>query len=343
MPPLIPGNLHSTAMGILPHDRVEPAMKLALTLDIPFWPQLPQVNFHEDMYVQAGEHFPGILLQEEARSIRFDTVRFYEELASMWEHWEDPAYFDISPGFSVVYHRFLELDLSGYLAIRGQLEGPVSFGLKVLDENDRPLIFNDEVRAVLMDFMARRAQAQLTRLKAKHPRAFMFIDEPGLQYVFSAVSGYTDLRAKEDLDRFFAQIDRPRGIHLCGNPDWEFLLNRDLDILSMDLYTNGEILRAYPKPIKKFLERGGVLAWGIVPTWYEAFGDTNSTQLTAYLEDLWTSLVAEGIDREQLLAQSLLAPARCCLVNPDRAKTVTLAFAWLREMSHRLREKYRLA
>jgi hypothetical protein len=329
-------------MGILPHDRVEPALKLALTLDIPFWPQLPQVNFHEDMYVQAGQHFPGIVLLEETRSIRFDTARFYEELTPMWEHWEDLDYFDIAPDFSVVYHRFLEMDLSAYIAVRGQLEGPVSFGLKVLDENDRPIIFNDEVRAVLMDFMARRAQAQLTRLQAKHPRAFMFIDEPGLQYVFSSVSGYTDLRAKEDLDRFFAQIDRPRGIHLCGNPDWEFLLNRDLDILSMDLYTNGEILRAYPKPIKKFLERGGVLAWGIVPTWYEAFGDTNSIQLTAYLEDLWASLVAAGIDREQLLAQSLLAPARCCLVNPDRAKTVTLAFAWLREMSHRLREKYRL-
>ena len=53
-------------------------------------------------------------------------------------------------------------------------------------------------------------------------------------------------------------------------------------------------------------------------------------------------LAGEGLDREQLLAQSLLAPARCCLVNPDRTKTVVLAYAWLREMSHRLREKYGL-
>jgi hypothetical protein len=342
MPTLIPGHLHTTAMGILPHDRVEPALKLALSLDIPFWPQLPHLSFYEDMYVQAAEHFPGIQLFPETKSIRFDTAKFYEELTAMWDRWEDLNYFDISPPYSVVYPRFLDLDLSGYVAIRGQLEGPVSFGLKILDENDRPIIFNDEVRAVLMDFLARRAQAQLTRLQAKHPRAFMFIDEPGLQFVFSSVSGYTDTRAKEDLDRFLAQIDRPRGIHLCGNPDWEFLLNRDLDILSMDLFTNGEILRCYTGAIKKFLGRGGVLAWGIIPTWYEAFGDTNSAQLTTYLEDLWDTLTEAGIDREQLLAQSLLAPARCCLVNPDRAKTVTLAFAWLREMSHRLREKYRL-
>ncbi len=342
MDTLLPGNLHTTAMGILPHDEVEPALKLALSLDIPFWPQLPHFSYYEDMYVQAAEHFPGIVLLPEKNSLRFDTAKFYEELDTLWANWDDLSYFDVSGQYSAVYERFLSLDLSGYIAIRGQMEGPISFGLKVLDEHDRPIIFNDEVRPLMMDFMARRVQAQLTRLKAKHPRAFMFVDEPGLQFIFSSVSGYTDIQAKEDLDRFFAQIDRPRGIHLCGNPEWEFLLNRDLDILSMDAFTNGEILKAYGKPLKKFLERGGVLSWGIIPTWYDAFGETNVEQLTEYLEGLWDILAGEGIDRGQLLAQSLLSPARCCLVNPDKTKTVTLAYAWLIEMSHRLREKYGL-
>jgi hypothetical protein len=342
MPPLIPGNLHTTAMAILPHDEVEPALDLALSLDIPFWPQLPHLSYYEDMYVQAAEHFPGILLFPAENRIRFDTGKFYEELPQLLEHWEDLAYFDLSPRYSAVYHRFLELDLSGYIAIRGQLEGPVSFGLKILDETDRPIIFNDEVRPLLMDFMARRVQSQLTRLKAKHPRAFMFIDEPGLQFIFSSVSGYPDSRAKEDLDRFLDQIDRPRGIHLCGNPDWEFLLNRDMDILSLDIYTNGEVFSAYGQAIRKFLERGGVLAWGLIPTGFEAFDQESQDHLIAYLESLWPTLYAAGIDREQLLPQSLLAPATCCLINPDREKTVAQAYAWLKETSHRLREKYGL-
>jgi hypothetical protein len=342
MEPLIPGNLHTTAMAILPHTQAEPALELALSLDIPFWPQLPHLGYFEDMYVQAGEHFPGIQLFPEENRIRFDTAKFSEEFPEMLEHWEDLGYFDISPQFSAVYHRFLELDLSGYLAIRGQLEGPVSFGLKVLDETDRPLIFNDEVRPLLLDFMARRAQAQLTRLKKKHPRAFMFLDEPGLQFIFSSISGYPDLRAREDLDRFLAQIDRPRGIHLCGNPDWEFLLNRDLDILSLDIYTNGEVFRLYGKAIRKFLDHGGVLVWGLIPTNFETFQQETPEHLSAYLETLWPTLLEAGIDRDQLLAQSLLSPATCCLVNPDREKTVTRAFAWLQEISHHLREKYRL-
>jgi hypothetical protein len=342
MDSIIPGNLRTTAMGILPHDQVEPALELALSLDIPFWPQLPHLSFYEDMYVQAGDHFPGIRFFPKEKSIRFDTARFYDKLPQLLEHWDDLHYFDLSPRCSIAYERFLERDLSSYIAIRGQMEGPISFGLKVLDENDRPVIFNDEVRPLMMDFLARRTQAQLTRLKEKHPRAFIFIDEPGLQFIFSAISGYPDTRAKEDLDRFLAQIDRPRGIHLCGNPDWEFLLNRDLDILSLDIYTNGEIFQLYGKAIRRFLERGGVLAWGLIPTTHENFEQETSKRLIAYLENLWPTLLAAGIDREQLFAQSLLTPATCCLINQDREKTVTEAFAWLREISQNLREKYRL-
>ena len=342
MTSLIPGNLRTTAMAILPHDRPEPALELALSLDIPFWPQLPHVGFFEDMYVQAGDHFPDIVLFPETNQIRFDTGKFYEELPQMLERWEDLDYFDLSPSCSAVYHRFLELDFHPYVAIRGQLEGPISFGLKVLDETDRPIIFNDEVRPVLLDFLARRAQAQLLRLKRKHPRAFLFLDEPGLQFIFSSISGYPDLKAREDLDRFLAQIERPRGIHLCGNPDWEFLLRRDLDILSLDIYTNGEVFQHYGKDIRAFLNRGGVLAWGIIPTNFESFEKETPERLEAYLETLWPTILAAGIDRDQLLAQSLLAPATCCLINPDREKTVTAAYAWLRQVSRRLREKYRL-
>ena len=146
------------------------------------------------MYVQAAEHFPGIQLFPETKTHALRHRRLLRhELPELLDRWDDLDYFDITPAGSAVYHRFLSLDLSAYPAIRGQLEGPVSFGLKILDENDRPIIFNDEVRPLLMDFLARRVQAQLVRLKKKHPRAFMFVDEPGLQFVFSSVSGYTDL------------------------------------------------------------------------------------------------------------------------------------------------------
>jgi len=79
------------------------------------------------MYVQASEHFPGILLDLEKRTVRFSMEKFMGEFEETMAHFDEPEYFDISETYSVVYHRFLDLDLSDRPAIRGQLEGPISF------------------------------------------------------------------------------------------------------------------------------------------------------------------------------------------------------------------------
>ena len=338
----IPGNLLTTAMAVMPHTNVDRALELALSLDIPFWPQLPRYNYYEDMYVQASEHFPGILLDMEKRTLRFSQEKFLAELESCMGRFDEPGYFDISDTYSVVYKRFLELDLSDRPAIRGQLEGPISFGFNVVDENDRPILFDDMVRPFMLEFMAKRVNIQITRLKKRNPNAFMFVDEPGLQFLFSAMAGYGDQAAKIDMEMFFSMIERPRGIHLCGNPDWDFLLSQDLDILSLDVYSNGEVFAAYAPSIKKFLDRGGVLVWGIVPTNFEPFENENMNSLEERLEVLWSALSGKGIDREFLFSRSLLSPATCCLVNPDGEKTVEAAFKTIINLSSRLREKYGL-
>ena len=249
----IPGNLLTTAMAVMPHRDVDRALRAALSLDVPFWPQLPLLSYYEDMYVQASEHFPGILADMEKRTLRFSVEKFIIELEHTLSHFEDPEFFDISETYSVVYHRFLKMDLSSRPAIRGQLEGPISFGLNVLDQDNRPILFNDTVRSFMLEFMAKRINTQLNRLKALNPNAFMFVDEPGLQYIFSAMSGYDSITAKRDMEAFFAAVERPRGVHLCGNPDWDFLLGLDLDVLSLDVYSNGEIFVSYAKPILRFL------------------------------------------------------------------------------------------
>ena len=336
----IPGNLLTTAMAVMPHTDVSRALETALTLDVPFWPQLPNYSYYEDMYVQAAEHFPGIVLDIEKRTLRFSIDRFAEELESTLAQFDNPAMFDISETYSVVYHRFLSLDLADRPAIRGQLEGPISFGFNILDQDERPILFDDTVRPFMLDFMAQRINVQLARLKKLNHNAFMFVDEPGLQFLFSAMAGYGDQKAKGDLDQFFAQVERPRGIHLCGNPDWDFLLNLDMDVLSLDVYTNAEVFASYAGSVRKFLDRGGVLVWGIVPTGFEAFEKEETDSMIQRLEKVWQTLWSKGVDRDKMIARSLLSPATCCLVNPDKDGTVERAFSSIRQISDRLREKY---
>jgi hypothetical protein len=338
----IPGNLLTTAMAVMPHTDVTRALDLALSLDVPFWPQLPNYNYYEDMYVQAAEHFPGIVLDLDKRTLRFSMDKFAEELEGALAKFDDPAYFDVSPTYSAVYHRFLELDLKDRPAIRGQLEGPVSFGFNILDDNERPILFDDTVRPFMMDFMAKRVNVQLARLKEKNPDAFMFVDEPGLQFLFSAMAGYGDIKARKDLDQFFEQIDRPRGIHLCGNPDWDFLLNLDLDVLSLDIYTNAEVFTGYAPSIKKYLDRGGALVWGIVPTGFEAFAKEEIPGLIQRLEAVWEFLWSKGVDRDLMISRSMISPATCCLVNPDKEITVERAFDSVKQLAKMLKDRHRV-
>jgi len=326
----------------MPHTDIDQAMELSLSLDIPFWPQLPLLNYYEDMYVQAAEHFPGIILDLDQKTVRFSHDKFALELGEVLNHFDEPAYFDVSEQYSAVYHRFLARDLSGYPAIRGQLEGPISFGFFVKDENDRPILFDDLVRPFMFEFMSKRVNVQLANLKRKNANAFMFIDEPGLQFLFSALSGYSDVFAREEIAKLFTMIDRPRGIHLCGNPDWDFLLGFDMDIVSIDLYTNAKVLPLYTRAIIDFLRRGGTIVWGIVPTNKEPFERETMASLIDLLENTWQKLYDQGLEREYLLSHSLLSPATCCLVNPDKEKTVNKAFQVLRELSRHLREKYQL-
>ena len=131
----IPGNLLTTAMAVMPHTDADKAMKTALSLDIPFWPQLPHLSYYEDMYVQASEHFPGIVLDMEKRTLGFSMDKFILDYEETMAHYEEPEYFDISDTYSVVYNHFLAMDLADRPAIRGQLEGPISFGLNILDED----------------------------------------------------------------------------------------------------------------------------------------------------------------------------------------------------------------
>ena len=335
----IPGDFLTTAMAVMPHRNVDRALETALSLDVPFWPQLPLFSYYEDMYVQAAEHFPGIILDIEKRTIHFSMEKFAEELEETLSHFDEPDYFDISEDYSQVYHRFLKLDLSDRPAIRGQLEGPISFGFNITDQDNRPILFDDTVRPFIVELLARRINVQLGKLKKMNKNAFMFVDEPGLQFIFSAMSGYGDVAARRDMETFFSLIEKPRGVHLCGNPDWDFLLGLDIDILSLDVYTNGEVFTSYASSIKKFLNRGGNLVWGVVPTATDVFEGEEIASLERRLRNMWSSLGEKGIDLDLLREKSMLSPATCCLVNPDGEKTVEKAFALVRELSRRLREK----
>jgi hypothetical protein len=333
------GDLSTTAMGIMPHVDVDSALELAMTMDIPFWPQLPRLSYYEDMYVQALEKFPGAVIDGEQLNVHLDTQSFFNELPQYFEHEDDFGYLALSRQYSSVYGTFLEKDLSLFRAIRGQTISPVSLALKIVDENGRPIVYNDEIRAFAFDFMQKKVNIQYRELLQKNERSFVWVDDPGLEFIFNAMCGYDNIKAKKELTQFFDGIEGVRGLHLCGRPDWDFLLTLNIEVLSFNAYAFGDTFVTYDA-VKKFLEEGGVVSWGIVPTYYEEFTGENVQRLAKRLEDMWGVLQKKGLDMELIVKNSLLAPATCNLMNVDKTETVEKSFRLLNELSYLLKERY---
>ena len=357
-------NCGTTAMGIMPHTSVERALELVMGMDVPFWPQLPKVTYYEDMYAQVSEGFPGIHVDVENERVSFDTGRFMEELGEYSERMEDIQNFELSPEYSVVFHQFLERNFADFVSIRGQSTGPVSFGFKIVDENLKPIIYNDEVRSLLYDFIQRKVNAQYRQMKAVHPEAFVWVDEPGLGWVFNSLSGYNDVQAKEDYRNFMTGIEGLKAIHLCANVNLPYLLELGLDMLSFDAYQLQTMPKGYADAVAGFIKNGGCIAWGIVPTDSATLEQETPETLAQRIMDYW-KVVADnaGVAIEQIARQSLIAPARCCLKNISLAleegescdrkggtcaissveeRIVEQAFSHLREISDILKHRYHL-
>ena len=348
----------TTAMGIMPHRNVEQALRVALSLDIPFWPQLPKVSIYEDMYVQTSQNFPGIAVDFDKERLKFDTSRFEQELDAYFVKMDVPETFALTAQYSVVFHKFLSRELQGYKSIRGQVTGPVSFGFKVLDENLKPIIYNDEVRTVLFDFIQKKANIQYRALKERNPNAFVWLDEPGLGYVFSGLSGYNEQQAKEHYHDFIEGLEGSKGLHLCAEVNLPYLLELGVEILSFDAYQIGFMPKEYAGNVAAFIEKGGIISWGIVPTESTVLAKHTPKTLATTLSGYW-EVVSQNTDLSlnQIAMQALVAPARCCLsdmgqsstadkkegecqVSSSEERIVEKAFAFLPELSQILRDKY---
>ena len=355
----------TTAMGIMPHKDIDRALELAFSLDIPFWPQLPKVDLHEDMYVQASQHFPGIRVDQTTGKITLDRAAFSEELAAYSVEMTDPDLFRLTPEYSVVYHRFLDRQLRHFPAVRGQQIGPVSFGFKVVDDDNRPIIYDDEIRTILFDFMQRKANAQYRELRQRNANAFVWLDEPGLGWVFSGMTGYDDVRARQEYRSFLAGMEGPPALHLCANVNLPYLLDLGIDVLSFDAYQIDVMPRGYAAAVAAFIEAGGIISWGIVPVDSFSLSEETSQTLVERLAGYW-EVVAAGADvsAERIARQALVAPARCMLKDAglvgapgekgantaareehlvDREEhLVEQAFTTLGEVSSLLRDRYHL-
>jgi len=334
----------ATAIGSLPH--TDPAAAVALVRrylkDFPAWPQLPRRDFRENMYVQYSEGFPGVTVRDGRMFINTsrDLSQPLERLYAAYLQ-NDADSYPVTEGYAAGLYRFLaQTDISPR-AVKGQITGPLTWGLTVTDQDRRAILHNEVLGDAVARLLRLKAAWQEKELRRLCPQTMIFIDEPYMSaYGSSTASGAfaSAERVAGMLGEVFSGIRGWKGLHCCGNTDWPLLLQTGLDILSFDTYNFAASLALYPAEVAGFLKRGGAVAWGIVPNEAAALARETAASLQDRLEAAMAPFTRHGISFRDIIAGSLLTP--CCGLAGLTEAAAERALELLAELSARIRQHY---
>lgn len=304
-------NCLPTMIGSLPHKNPRHACELIAHYlkELPAWPQLPVLNYLEGMVAQFGEGFPGLAVTDGKLAIDA-TVDLSPGLEAIYAAYlEDNAKaFPISQGYAAGLYELLALDRLNPLAVKGQITGPISFGLSVRDSSGKAILYDDTLSDAAARLLCLKAKWQATELGLISPRTIIFVDEPGMASYGSAFFNLPREQVIALINITLSGITGLKGLHCCGNTDWGIIASTQTDILSFDTYNYASSLNLFPDDIKGLITRGGAIAWGIVPT-NESLEKENVASLKDRLEEAMASFTRQGIPYANLKEQALLTPA----------------------------------
>jgi len=314
-------------VGSLPFAEHREALKLVLEYapEIPSWNQLP-VHKEEGMVAQFMSGLPGLYSDEDRQYVdtagnNFDSelIQFYEEYLAVVEGNADLSNSRFvldegtSKGFYILIESLKRLPAPP-LAVKGQITGPFTFCTAISDQNKKAIIYDAQMKDAAVKLLALKSRWQTSELSQFGCPVIIFIDEPALAG-FGSSEFITISRDEiaESLEEVIAAVHAEgglAGVHICANTDWSLVLDSSADIVSFDAYSYFDRFMLYSAKIKEFLDKGKIIAWGIVPTLEpDKLDFETSASLIGQWEEKASQIEKLGIESDQLISQSLITPS----------------------------------
>ena len=351
----------ATAIGSLPHQNSNEAVDLIFNTigDAPLCPQLSHVNPNEDMLIQYTENFAGMEIDEETnkRFVDLESDEYFVALEELFADYEEVIAADelndeilqkyaITPEYSSAFPYFLEkLQQTKPEYVKGQVIGPFTFGTSTFDTENKCVFYDETYREVIVKTLTLKALWQVNEFRKVSPNSknIIFFDEPTMSQF--GTSAFLTVSA-EDIQLCINQIadilhkfNVLIGMHCCGKADWSVVLNTGLDIINFDAFFFSENFSLFSKEIEKFLDKNGIIAWGIIPTLdVDALNNTNTQKLIDIFENAKNLLVSKGIEEQQILNASIITPS--CGAGSLSIENAIKAMNYLKEVSDCLKTKY---
>ena len=311
--------INATGIGSVPYKDVKNICDFILDRfpDIPFWPQLFKVAPTENMFMQFSENLPCLEHDLDRKTVRLNKKNQGQELLSFYDYFDHDCYeyFKMGNDYACGFHALAEMIQKRAHPcpfIKGQVVGPITFLSAITGNHGKALIHDDIMKDAILKGLAMKGVWQAKEIEKTGKVPIIFFDEPYLSDFGSAFVPLERTKVIEMLNEVIHILKQKTGaragIHCCGNTDWSMLLDTEADIVSIDAYGFGEHFMLYPNEITKFLNRGGVVAWGLVPT-AEYRASVTLNEIRKKFRMCLENLASKGLNTNILLRQSLITPS----------------------------------
>lgn len=349
--------LQALAIGSLPHNTVESAIEVVKKdfSEIPFYPQLSNINRNEDMTIQFLEGLPSFLPSNESFEIDTESEKFFEDLESFFTDYEEIIAdtdteilekYAISKEFSSTFPEFEKIikNTKPQYA-KAQIIGPFTLAAMLTDQNGINAIFDETLREIVVKLLTLKVLWQIKHIKQANSTTIpiIFMDEPTLSQL--GTSAYLTISEKDVVDMLaeISEIIHQNGgisaIHCCGKCDWTILIKAKADIINFDAFAFSEHLGLFAQEIDKFLQDGGKLAWGLVPTLdVEALKNITLADLIKDFGQGIKYLTNKGIDEKLIIDNSLITSS--CGAGSLSVELAQKAMDLVFELSNELRKRF---
>jgi methionine synthase II (cobalamin-independent) len=304
------------SIGSVPFTDVSLAHKLlGENVEAPAAPQLVRLSPWEDMLLGAVDGIFFAKADESSRAISVPLAEREENLALFYENYYSGDYSFLkrseraSKGWDGFLAKAAEDPSYGKKHLKTQVVGPLTFGQSVKVDGAFNLVDDPGLLEAASLALGAKLALEAKAIRDLGRQPIVFLDEPGLTGYGSAFSTLSEdvvigaLNNAAGAARSMGEV--AVGCHVCGNTDWGLLTRAEIDIINCDAFDYMESVSLYPKELSSFLERGGYIAWGIVPTQgYDP--SVAAAELSRRLALGWDDLERRGASRKLLRERALI-------------------------------------
>lgn len=339
---ITPPRSQATGVGALPHKDPPEACNDVLEIypTFPYIPTLPDRGQLESIVFNDSEQLPGRIIRDDR--LLFDSTT--DQTAAMEQVYMDfvegnYASYALHKNYASAFTEMMTHNLADVGILKFQVTGPVTFGMQVVDADKRPIYYDAQLADVLGKMLALKARWCESEMMEKTgvKETLIVVNEPYLASLGSSVVPVDIETVRSGWEDIASLVKGGLGIHCCSNTDWAFVLGLNPSVVSIDAYTTAKEFLLYADIITGYMERGGVVAWGIVPADFRIFSTESTESLYKKYLDIRTQLCTR-MPEELFDLQSLITPS-CGIRFADTAGARQIMQA-AAEISSRVLQKF---